>query len=637
MLQSAERTAQPDAEPASPWADATLAAALLAVDPAGLGGGVLRGPAGPVRDQWLILLRQLLRPDAPVRKIPVHVKEDRLLGGLDLAATLRSGRPVTQKGLLAEAHGGIVVLAMAERVTPYTAAQVAAAMDLGEVVAERDGVALRSLARFGVVALDEGLPDDERVPASLADRLSLLIDLTDIGLRDVFDGSMQVEPPEQEAIDRVEQARQRLPGVQVGTESIGALCAAAWALGIRSARIPLLAVRVARASAALDGRLSVEQQDAIIAARLVLAPRASVTQGPGAEQAESNPHDEPDNPSDSQDPSGNQPPDDPQTSDDDSAQSPSAERTDPLKDVVLQAARAAIPAGLLARLKIRDRAGASRQSAGRAGSLQRGRRRGRPAGTRRGEPTAGARISIVDTLRAAAPWQHLRREGPASTPSPGSNGPPSAQPVRLVIRPEDMRVKCYQQHSETTTLFVVDASGSSALNRLAEAKGAVELLLADCYVRRDRVAVMAFRGAAADLLLPPTRSLVRAKRSLAGLPGGGGTPLATAITQAALLADSIQRKGDTPLVVLLTDGRANVGLDGSPGRSGAESDAQTAARQMRGRGHAAMLIDTSAKPGEQARRLAQEMGAIYLFLPHAGAASISQAIKLAGLQASQAR
>src|SRR4029450_5166679 len=114
----------------------------------------------------------------------------------------------------------------------------------------------------------------------------------------------------------------------------------------------------------------------------------------------------------------------------------------------------------------------------------------------------------------------------------------------------------FRQRTRTTTIFVVDASGSSALNRLAEAKGAVELLLADCYVRRDRVALLAFRGRGADLLLPPTRSLVAAKRGLGGLPGGGGTPLAAGIEAGLALADAVGRKGETPVVILLTDGRA---------------------------------------------------------------------------------
>jgi magnesium chelatase subunit D len=114
------------------------------------------------------------------------------------------------------------------------------------------------------------------------------------------------------------------------------------------------------------------------------------------------------------------------------------------------------------------------------------------------------------------------------------------------VRRDDFRVGRFEQRSQSTTIFVVDASGSSAFNRLAEAKGAVELLLADCYVRRDRVALLAFRGRGAELLLPPTRSLVRAKRSLAGLPGGGGTPLAAGIDAAAALADAVRRRGETP-------------------------------------------------------------------------------------------
>ena len=136
---------------------------------------------------------------------------------------------------------------------------------------------------------------------------------------------------------------------------------------------------------------------------------------------------------------------------------------------------------------------------------------------------------------------------------------------RILIRKDDFRIARFKQRSETTTIFVVDASGSAALHRLAEAKGAVELLLADCYVRRDQVALIAFRGISAELLLPPTRSLARAKRSLAGLPGGGGTPLAAGLDAAFALADLILRKGQTPTVILLTDGRANVARDGGAG------------------------------------------------------------------------
>jgi magnesium chelatase subunit D len=232
-------------------------------------------------------------------------------------------------------------------------------------------------------------------------------------------------------------------------------------------------------------------------------------------------------------------------------------------------------------------------------------------------------LNIIETLRAAAPWQRLRRVEAAMHPNE------KHRPARIEVRRADFHVTRFKQRAETTTIFVVDASGSAALHRLAEAKGAVELLLADCYVRRDRVALLAFRGIRAELLLPPTRSLARAKRSLASLPGGGGTPLAAGIDAAIALADAAQRKGETPVVIFLTDGRANVARDGKGGRARAEEEALTAGRMLRMAGLTAMLVDTSPQPQPQARRLATEMSAAYLPLPHAGAMAISRAVRSA--------
>ena len=225
---------------------------------------------------------------------------------------------------------------------------------------------------------------------------------------------------------------------------------------------------------------------------------------------------------------------------------------------------------------------------------------------------------MVDTLRAAAPWQRLRNAALTDRPEGGA---------RWQVRVDDFHVARIKQKTSTATVFVVDASGSSALHRLAEAKGAVELLLADCYVRRDQVALMAFRGQQAELLLPPTRSLVRAKRSLAGLPGGGGTPLATAIDAATVMAQTLQRRGMSPLFVMLTDGRANVGRDGSGGRERAHSEALLAARQLALTGVSVLFIDTSPKPQPLAAEIAGAMRARYLPLPHAGAAAVSQVVR----------
>jgi magnesium chelatase subunit D len=128
-----------EALPERAWSDAAWAAALLAVDPQGLGGAVVRAGAGPVRDRWAQDLRALLPAALPLRRMPVGIADERLLGGLDLAATLRTGKPVAQRGLLAESDGGVVAVPMAERLGAGTAARLCSALDSGAVSCERDG------------------------------------------------------------------------------------------------------------------------------------------------------------------------------------------------------------------------------------------------------------------------------------------------------------------------------------------------------------------------------------------------------------------------------------------------------------------------------------------------------------------
>jgi magnesium chelatase subunit D len=569
------------------WSDATIAAQLFAVDPFNT-GVLLRARAGPVRERWLALLRSALPEQQPLKHVPLHIADGRLLGGLDLNATLQAGRPVAERGLLAEADGGVLILAMAERMASATNVHVTAAMDARETRVERDGLSLKMPARFGVIALDEGL-DDEFAPAGLRDRLAFHLGLDDIALGDAE--AFEIDP------DIIQAARQRLSSLTIEAAAIEPLCSAAFALGIVSLRAPLLAIRAACAAAALADHDTVEQDDIALAARLVLAPRALVFP-----------------PEQSQQPAP--PPEQPEAPSDDSAQDTEVLDIDrPLDDVILAAVQAAIPPDVLAAL--RAGAGQARaRSSGKAGQLQKSNVRGRPTGTRRGELRAGAKLNVIETLRAAAPWQPLRRRE--------SN---SAMLPRVLVRKDDFRIARFKQRSETATIFVVDASGSAALHRLAEAKGAVELLLTDCYIRRDQVALISFRGTIAELLLPPTRSLARAKRSLAGLPGGGGTPLAAGLDAAFALSDQIRRKGQTPTVVILTDGRANIARDGAPGRPRAEEDARAAARSLRAAGITAVLVDTSPRPGPQGALLAKEMAARYLALPYADASVLSQAVR----------
>lgn len=581
------------------WEDALAAADLIAVDPAGLGGAVLRAGAGPVREAWLARLKSCLLPRAPVLRVPCDSGDAELLGGLDLSATLASGRTVAQRGLLARSHGGLLLLPMAERLGRTPAAHIAAALDAGEVVAERDGLTIRSPASLAAIALDEGLADDDRPPAALLERLAFHIDLRELSHRDLADGPGRPD---------VAAARLRLAAVTIPDHLVEALCTACAAFGVGSARAPLMALKAARASAALAGRACVADEDAALAARLVIAPRALHL-----------PADKPDDQQAEQAEAEKPPEQQPDSPDNDKGE------VKALDDTVLEAALAALPPGLLAQLQAnaqRLRAGQT----GKVGEAQNTVKRGRPIGARRGDPRSGVRLDLLHTLRAAAPWQRLRKRG---------LDPAIARPP-VEIRRDDFRIKRFRDRKQSTTIFVVDASGSTALERLGEAKGAVELLLADCYVRRDEVALISFRGTSADILLPPTRSLHRAKKELAAMPGGGGTPLAAGIMAAGMLADEVRRKGRTPTLVMITDGRANVTSEGVGGRAQAEGEATAAARAIRAQGLRTLLVDNSNRPEPRAGKLADEMGALYLPLPRANSEMISRAVS-AGAPAREVR
>ena len=600
---------QPSPEDAARQAgDAFHAAALLLTDPQGLGGVALRAQAGPVRDAWLALLQALAPPGTPVLRLPAHASTDRLVGGLDLTATLAAGRPVAQPGLLAAADGGLLVAAMAERLPAQTVAPLCAALDTGQVRAERDGLALQAPARLALVALDESRGEDRPLAPALADRLGLWLDLDPLSVRDTVTADAALAGD-------LRAARARVAAVRVPDALVEALCAATLALGVDTPRAAWFAQRCARAAAAWRGADEADAEDAALAARLVLAPRATrqPMAAPDEQPEQAEPAAEP--PPAPPEPS---PPAEEASSTEPPPQAPPPPPAEPLADRLVEAALAAIPPGLLAQLAAQARAARGRPpEAGRAGDAAAALARGRPVGSRRGAPRGGARLHLIDTLRAAAPWQHLRR----------AQARPDAPPV--LVRPDDFHIRRLEQRRTTTTIFALDASGSSALFRLAEAKGAIELLLAECYVRRDQVAVLAFRGTGAELLLPPTRSLVRARRGLAGLPGGGGTPLAAGIDAAAALAARVRRGGSTPVVVLLTDGRANVGRDGLGGRARAQQEALAAARALGAQGQQVLLIDTSVRPEPAARALALAAGARYLPLPQADASRLARAVQAA--------
>ena len=532
------------------------AVALLRIDPAGLRGMVLRGRSGPVRDAAVAALAPL-----GLRRLHPAVDPARLTGGLDLAATLAAGRPVTDAGLLAAP--GAFLLAGAERTPALLAGVLARALDEG---------------RHCVVALDEGAEPDEAAPRALTSRLALQVTLPE-----------GAHPPAGlPAAGEDAAASARLPSVRAPDEAQAALCRVAERLGVPGMDAPILALRAARANAALRGADAVEDEDLAAAAALVLVPRATRMPAPPAEEDEAPaPEDSP--PEAGGDADGG--------------------TGGPLPDSVLEAAAAMLPPGLLAALAAGAARGAPRAGAGAA----RQGRRGRPLPSRPGRVSSDARVDLVATLRAAAPWQSIRRARPGEDRA-------------VVVLPSDIHLARAEERAERLIVFAVDASGSAAAARLAEAKGAVERLLAEAYASRDKVALITFRGTGAELALPPTRSLVQAKRRLAGLPGGGGTPLAAGLAAAHALARQMAGRGLSPVIALLTDGRANVALDGRGDRAAAAEDASRLAALIRADRIPALVLDTGVRPSPALKALAAQMGARHLALPRAPGGAVSRAV-----------
>lgn len=539
------------AEHSDQWSRACLAAALLHADPK-LPGVVVKSRAGAVRDAYINLLPLY------AKRVHASVGAEALLGGIDLSATLSSGTLVKSTGVIQP--NTCLMVTMAERLQPQTAAILAQALD------EVPGLRL--------ILLDEGIEEDEEAPDCLLERLPFWIDLNDIP-------STAIDVPTQEyAVETLGTPRE---------EDFDAIAEVSTSFGVKSARAQVFAVNTSLALAAMRGVKETNENDIETACVLTLAHKA--TRLPESTEGKD---DKPE-------------PETLQSSADDTETMP-----DIPQELLLEAVLSALPSDLLNGLTQSSVRGAKGSG---AGAKSKGNRRGRPLPAMAGRPSSEKRIDLYATLRAAAPWQTIRKRETCH------DGPH--------IRASDLRVKRYEQRSDRLIIFAVDASGSSAISRLAEAKGAIELLLGEAYARRDHVALISFRGKQAEVLLPPTRSLVQTKRRLAELPGGGGTPLASGMETALGLALNFERRGMTPTVCVLTDGRANIDRKGDANRTQAMSDAEAMAKQFHAHAIEALVIDTGARPERKLKELAVQMRAQYLAMPRADAERLSRAIEAA--------
>jgi len=576
---------------------------LLAVNPA-LAGVAIAAPVGSGKSTLARAFAALLPAGTPFVELPVGATEDSVLGGLDLEATLAAGRRVIARGLLARAHGGVLYADGLNLLDERAIAHLISALSDGVVRVERDGLSEVHPARFLLVGTYD--PVEGEVRRGLLDRIGLIVPLLpQTGERERAEVVRRnlAHPPNGDAEDEttmlramIADAREHLPTVHIAEEQMQALVQTALSLGVEGNRADVFAVQAALAKAALDGREAVDDDDLKLAVRLVLLPRATrmpAQEAPEQRERETTPHAQGDQPGDPNTPAP-------------------AQAT--LEELLLEAAAVDLPAGLLDL----PFAGKRRSHGGSRGAAL-SSRRGRFVRAVAGDPR-GQRIALLPTLIAAAPWQKVRR----AKRNVGA---------RLDIRREDIRVKRFRDKAGTLYIFVVDASGSMAINRMREAKGAVVRLLQDAYVHRDQVGLIAFRGQQAQVLLEPSQSVERAKRALDVLPTGGGTPLASALLAAWRMAQQARARGIAQVtLVLMTDGRGNVPLRAAqtapPSRAEIQAELQQIATCIRAEGIQAVVIDTQVNYLSQgeAARLASWLGGRYVYLPNAKAAQIAMTV-----------
>ena len=580
------------------------------------------------------------RRPARLVELPVGATEDRLTGSLDLGRALTEGVTSFQPGLLAAAHRGVLYVDEVNLLHDHLVDLLLDAAALGTNYVERDGVSVRHDARFLLVGTMN--PEEGELRPQLLDRFGLTVEATAprdpasraevVRRRLAFDAGPAAFAERFAAAEAVlaaaiAAARERLPSVvldDAALERIAEVCASFDVDGLRA---DIVIARTAAAHAAWRGAAAVTREDIRAASLLALPHRRrrnpfdapglderQLDDALGAPDEEPEPDPPPDGGPGAEDGPGSSSADKPGPRD-------AGDRDDaPPDGDGQQAPAAAAPAGQAQDGQAQDgQAPGARESVVASGAAFRARRlevpgKGQGAAGRRSRAatnagrSVGARpplpsartldLHLTATLTASAPYQRRR----------GRSGP------GLLLEPADLREHRREGRESNLVLFVVDASGSMAARRRMEAvKGAVLSLLLDAYQRRDKVGLVCFRGAGAELLLPPTSSVDAAARRET-MPAGGRTPLAAGLAEAhaTLRRERLRDPLRRPLLVLVTDGRHTAG--GEP---------SAAAASLRSDGIASVVVDCESGPVRLglAAGLAQALGAEYLSLGGLSAAT----------------